>query len=71
MVLIFFENFAWKLTVETLTITNFEHFSLGDVDTLTIKIEKQKFFGRVKFFEVLSNYNLQIILSFIKNVRTF
>ena len=30
--------------METLTITNFEHFSLGGVDTLTIKISKQIFF---------------------------
>ena len=33
--------------METLTKRNFEHFSLGGVDTLTIKIQKQKFFGRV------------------------
>ena len=33
--------------METLTITNFEHFSLGGVDTPTIRISKRKFFGRV------------------------
>ena len=36
-----------KFPLETLTITHFEHFSLDGVDTLTIKISKQKFFGRV------------------------
>ena len=33
--------------MQTLTTTNFEHFSLGGVETLTIKILKQKFFGRM------------------------
>ena len=46
MVQILFEKkLYWG--VETLTITNFEHFSLDGVDTLIIKILKQKFFGRV------------------------
>ena len=44
VVVIFFENFACK----PLTVPNFEHFSLGDVDTLTIKIQKLKFFGRMR-----------------------
>ena len=41
MVVIFSENFEKKslyLAVEILTWTNFEHFSLGGVDTTTIKI---------------------------------
>ena len=42
MVLIILENFEKKFfgRVETLIITNFEHFPLGGVDTLTIKVEK-------------------------------
>ena len=38
--------------METLTKTNFEHFSFGGVDTLIIKIKKPKFFrvgGPFKF----------------------
>ena len=42
MVLIIFENFEnfeiLLLGVQTLTITNFLHFALGGVDTLTINI---------------------------------
>ena len=39
------KNLQWG--VQTLTTTNFEHFSLGGVETLTIKIQKLKFFGYV------------------------
>ena len=37
--------------MQTLTIPNFEHFSLSDVDTLTIKIQELKFLGRMGSFE--------------------
>ena len=50
MVLIFFENFEKKMFIFRSANPNynkFEHFSLGDVDALTIKIKKQKFFGRM------------------------
>ena len=66
MVFIFFENFEktffvvrrGKFPLETLTITNFERFSLVGVDTLTIKIQNKKSLGARG---VLLNFNLQII----------
>ena len=68
MVLIFFGNFEKLIFIVRRAnpkYNKFEHFSWGGVDALTIKISKQKFFGRVG---VLQNWNLQIILAFIKNV---